>query len=140
MARPQHGQRIFYDELVEDFAKEQVEWDLERMLRDPAPDRLTLGEKQFETVVQSLISRRIMLGLLREQAHIFWIDAATSHSLQNVPHQNREYRRVMNLPFPFMFFEFEEPLATKLFNGRDVNVGGECYTIELEIRPLAAEA
>jgi len=73
--------------------------------------------KRLELAVQEMEIRAFELEKLKEahrKSKCFFIDSLTQDSLLNVPHSKQNYTETMNLPFPLMFFEFEEPIKLDL--------------------------
>ena len=70
-----------------------------------------------------MIHRAALIDSLNE-SKIFKIDGAVLDSLHNVKHGNIDYEHSIKLPFPEIFFEFENPVTFRFEDGKQTEFNG----------------
>ncbi len=72
--------------------------------------------REFILDQYGLITTGALLTELERESKLFLLDYPIVDSLYGEPHGNLNYADSIRLPFPSMFFEFEEPLRVSRFN------------------------
>jgi hypothetical protein len=108
----------------------KISWPLfyERKIKD-IEQKLGLNSPFIGTVsdAYSALDMKIFVDTMKEPSKLFYLDDLVLDSLYNERHTNVNYENSMRLPFPFMFFEFQNPLETLDIEGNKKSIGGVFY-------------
>ena len=123
---PKIQKPMFYDQVVP-FCDDIIEGlkdgraktiGLSEAMRRADPVDFILKEKNLANAIAEIDVRKSELEKFKEahnQSKCFWIDGMVGDSLLNVSHARQQnYAQTIRLPFPFMFFEFKEPIHLDL--------------------------
>lgn len=96
-------EKMFYDEVIKSNLSGREERG--KTLTQDATDR---GASERE------VTRSKITDIVIDKTKVFLFDEMITDSLMNVRYDKDVYRNPRNLPFPYLFFEFEEPIPFRL--------------------------
>ncbi len=121
-------QRIFYDELRHFYSNPP---------KDNTAYLMTIQDKEGKPYTFDVIKTpRANLARVLEKSKLFLIEHEVIDDLASIPHET-DYREVMYLPFPRMFFEFTRPLEIMIDEDKSKMIKGMMIgrTKDVEFEP-----